>query len=212
MGTAEMVWSITSESSWMGVGPDPAGSVSATYTGRSTVYHVDLPASPADCGSAVTSNHCTRSTTWMGEPTTKSEGRSSPQRNTTGSPSGPAPPGGRAFGCRLREGCALIIPEPLRQRLRQRPACRVAGLRGRAAGSATGCRGAWRVAAMTRITPIAVTASATAAIIRARGGPPTSASESAWGSPVTEPAHLPSCAYTGAVRSHGQDPNLPQVG
>ena len=48
-----MMWSITSESCWIGVGPDPEGSVSATYTGRSTVYHVDLPASadggPADC-------------------------------------------------------------------------------------------------------------------------------------------------------------------
>ena len=63
----------------MGVGPDPIGSVSAMYTGRSTVYH-----------DWSTSNHCTRSTTWMGEPTTKSAGRSSPQRNTTGSLSGPA--------------------------------------------------------------------------------------------------------------------------
>ena len=49
MGTAAMVRSMTSESSWIGVGPDPDGSVSATYTGRSTVYQVDLPASPADC-------------------------------------------------------------------------------------------------------------------------------------------------------------------
>ena len=93
MGTAAMVWSITSESSWMGVGPDPVGSVSATYTGRSTVYQVDLPSSPADCGAwsfEATWNHCTQSTTWMGEPTTKSAGRSSPQRNTTGSLSGRA--------------------------------------------------------------------------------------------------------------------------
>src|SRR6516162_6841620 len=90
MGTAATVWSITSESCWMGVGPDPDGSVSATYTGRSTVYHVDLPASPADCCAAVTWNHCTLSTTWIGEPTTKSAGRSSPQRSTTGSPPAPA--------------------------------------------------------------------------------------------------------------------------
>ena len=85
MGTAAMVWSITSESCWIGVGPDPEGSVSATYTGRSTVYQVDLPAPSADRGWAVTSNHCTRSTTWIGEPTTNSAGRSSPQRNSTGS-------------------------------------------------------------------------------------------------------------------------------
>ena len=62
MGTAAMVRSITSESCWIGVGPDPDGSVSATYTGRSTVYQVDLPASPADCCSGRTANHCTRST------------------------------------------------------------------------------------------------------------------------------------------------------
>ena len=77
IGTAAMVRSITSESSWIGVGPDPVGSVSAMYTGRSTAYQ-----------DRSTSNHCTRSTTWMGEPTTKSAGRSSPQRNTTGSLSG----------------------------------------------------------------------------------------------------------------------------
>src|ERR1700754_1088916 len=105
MGTAAMVWSITSESCWIGVGPDPDGSVSATYTGRSTVYQVDLPASPADCCSDATSNHCTRattwiadptpthcprSTTWIADPTTKPAGRSSPQRNTTGSRPAPA--------------------------------------------------------------------------------------------------------------------------
>src|SRR5450755_924304 len=76
---------MTSDNSWIGVGPDPAGNVNATYTGRSTVYQVDLPASPADCGSADTRNHCTRSTIWIGDPTTKSAGRSSPHRRTTGS-------------------------------------------------------------------------------------------------------------------------------
>src|SRR5437588_5432095 len=93
MGTAAMVRSITSETSWMGVGPDPEGSVSATYTGRSTAYQVDRPAladgGPADCAAAATWNHCTRSTTWIGDPTTNSAGRSSPQRSTTGWVSGP---------------------------------------------------------------------------------------------------------------------------
>ena len=91
MGTAPTVPSITSESCWIGVGPDPEGSVNATYTGRSTVYQVDRPASvdsgPDAC--VLTWNHCTRSTTWIGDPTTKSAGRSSPQRSTTGSRSGP---------------------------------------------------------------------------------------------------------------------------
>src|SRR5438128_973126 len=77
MGTAAMVWSITSETSWIGVGPDPEGSVSATYTGRSTAYQVDRPASPADCAAAATWNHCTRSTTWIGDPTTNSAARGS---------------------------------------------------------------------------------------------------------------------------------------
>ena len=73
----------------MGVGPESGGSVSATYTGRSTVYHVKTAASvvagPADCAEGAVSNHCTRSTTWIGDPTTNSAGRSSPQRSTTGS-------------------------------------------------------------------------------------------------------------------------------
>ncbi|CLM76010.1 Uncharacterised protein [Mycobacterium tuberculosis] len=49
MGTAGMVWSITSDNSWIAVGPDPEGSVSATYTGRSTVYQVDRPGSSGFC-------------------------------------------------------------------------------------------------------------------------------------------------------------------
>ncbi len=65
----------------MGVGPDPAGSVRAIYTGRSTANQVLLSAS-------VTSNHCTGSTTCVGAPATKSSGRSRPQRRITGSPPG----------------------------------------------------------------------------------------------------------------------------
>src|ERR1700741_5013234 len=116
MGTAAMAWSINSDSCWIGVGPDPDGSVSATYTGRSTVYHVDLPASPADCCPAATSNHCTRSTTWIGDPPTKSAG---PAAQPPRLAPGPRPPGGRARGRRLREGCALIVAEPMRQRVDQ---------------------------------------------------------------------------------------------
>jgi len=86
----------------------------------------------------------------IGEPTTKSAGRSSPQRNTTGSPSGPdrqaLAPGRR----RCCDGRTLIVTEPLRQCRRQRAAGGIGGLRCRDVGNETGCDGVWRVAAITR--------------------------------------------------------------
>jgi hypothetical protein len=54
-GVAGIAFATALDIVWIGVGPDPSGSVSATYTGRSTVTHVVRP-SPG------IRNHCTSST------------------------------------------------------------------------------------------------------------------------------------------------------
>src|SRR5690348_17353135 len=164
----------------MGVGPDPAGSVSATYTGRSTAYQVlrawsGMPAgaAPGAAPASLTRNHCTSSTTCSGAPTTKSLGRSRPQRRITGSvPDSPCqaavPAGvGSTVGARRKSpSCS------------GRPSSRAphSGLLAWGAGTdeiATGgCSGErWRAAAIPSTVINTDTATTTAAMSSARGGP-----------------------------------------
>ena len=128
-----MVRSISSESCWIGVGPEPGGSVSATYTGRST----RVPGGPITWR---TSNHCTRSTTWIGEPTTKSAGRSRPQRSTTG-PAAPAVCHAAApTGAGWASDGPRVVAEPLRQHLQQLLTRAICGVGRRDRGDDNRCR------------------------------------------------------------------------
>ncbi len=115
---------------------------------------------------------------------------------------------------RLRDGRALIVAEPVRQGNGQRSGTRSLSAWGAgAAGTPTGCGGASRFAAITKITPIAATATTTAAMISAGGGPVSTAGPES-GSVVTARAppicgtaylwHSDAGFYTGAGRSRGQ--------
>ncbi len=126
MGTAGMVWSITSDNSWIAVGPDPEGSVSATYTGRP---------------------RCTRWTAWLVRvlrghlkplhPIDDLDGRTHHELGRAVESTAqnhrcavwPRSPGRGTRSGRLRDGRAPILAESLRQRRQQCFAAGTGGLR-----------------------------------------------------------------------------------